>query len=82
MLLAFTPSLQTWAPSSTDGCRVPRLPDRTCDAPSGWWPRTGAPPRHPVGREKRHKAVKREKDQDFLFFFSSGAGGEASPTGS
>lgn len=43
-----SPWLQMWAPGSTDGCRVLQQPGRTSDAPSGWWPHTGAPPHHPA----------------------------------
>lgn len=48
-----SPLLQMWVPGNTDGFRVPRLPGRTCDAPSGWWPHTGAPPHHPARRRER-----------------------------
>lgn len=48
-----SPSLQRWAPGSTDGCPVPQRPGRTSDAPSGWWPRTGAPLHHPAGGERK-----------------------------
>lgn len=48
-----SPWLQRWAPGSTDGCPVPQRPGRTSDAPSGWWPRTGAPLHHPAGGERK-----------------------------
>lgn len=41
-----------WTPSNTDSCRVPQQPGRTCDAPSGWLPHTGEPPRRPDTGEK------------------------------
>lgn len=47
--LSPSPSPQMLAPGSTDGCPVPQQPGRTSDAPCGWWPHTGAPPRHPAG---------------------------------
>lgn len=45
-----------WIPGNTGGFQVPQPPGRTYDAPSGWWPHTGAPPRHPAKGETGVKA--------------------------
>ena len=51
-----SPWPQMWVPGNTDGCRVPQQPGRTCDAPSGWWPHTGAPPHHPARGQRSVRA--------------------------
>jgi len=45
---ACLPLPQMWAPGNTVDCPAPQQPGRTCDSPSGYRPRTGAPLHHPV----------------------------------